>query len=138
MNREKKRTAVQAVIRRGDVYYADLDPATGHEQGGTRPVVVLSNDIGNIRGGTVIIAPATSQEKSHLPTHIYTKAEHGIFEKDSVILLEQLRTLDHSRLFNYIGRLDNMVMQRINNALPITFGLNKFQEKTEETENQNE
>ena len=112
------------IIKRGDIYYADLSPVIGSEQGGVRPVLVVQNDIGNKYSPTVIAAAITSQiNKAKLPTHIEISAlEYGLL-KDSVILLEQIRTIDKKRLREKIGRLDDELMDKVNEALSISFGL---------------
>ena len=112
------------VIKRGDIFYADLSPVVGSEQGGVRPVLIVQNDVGNKYSPTVIAAAITSQiNKAKLPTHIEISAqEYGII-KDSVILLEQIRTIDKKRLREKIGRLDDDLMVRVNEALGISFGL---------------
>ena len=112
------------VIKRGDIYYADLSPVIGSEQGGVRPVLIVQNDIGNKYSPTIIAAAITSQiNKAKLPTHIEISAlEYGLV-KDSVILLEQIRTIDKKRLREKIGRLDDELMEKVNDALGISFGL---------------
>ncbi|HHV96981.1 MAG TPA: type II toxin-antitoxin system PemK/MazF family toxin [Clostridiaceae bacterium] len=112
------------VIKRGDIFYADLSPVVGSEQGGVRPVLVIQNDIGNKFSPTVIVAAITSQiNKAKLPTHVEIKAnEYGI-QKDSVILLEQIRTIDKKRLREKIGHLDDKLMEQVNDALVISVGL---------------
>lgn len=113
------------VIKRGDMYYADLSPVVGSEQGGVRPVLVIQNNTGNKYSPTVIVSAITSQvNKSKLPTHIeLPSAEFGL-KSDSVILAEQIRTIDKSRLKEKIGHIDdNSVMNEINNALGVSFGL---------------
>jgi mRNA interferase MazF len=112
------------VIKRGDIYYADLSPVIGSEQGGIRPVLIVQNDVGNKYSPTVIAAAITSQiNKAKLPTHIEISAlEYGL-AKDSVILLEQIRTIDKKRLREKIGHLDDELMVRVNDALSISFGL---------------
>ncbi len=112
------------VIKRGDIYYADLSPVIGSEQGGVRPVLVVQNDVGNKYSPTVIAAAITSQiNKAKLPTHIEIGAlEYGL-AKDSVILLEQIRTIDKRRLREKIGHLDEELMEKVNSALEISFGL---------------
>ncbi len=114
-------------IRRGDIYYADLSPVVGSEQGGVRPVLIVQNDVGNKYSPTVIAAAITSQiEKSRLPTHIAigTGSNCGL-QKDSVVLLEQVRTIDKKRLKEKMGHLDNRLMGRINEALSVSFGLDE-------------
>jgi mRNA interferase MazF len=112
------------IIKRGEIYYADLSPVIGSEQGGVRPVLIVQNDIGNKYSPTVIAAAITSQiNKAKLPTHIEISAlEYGL-QKDSVILLEQIRTIDKKRLREKIGHLDDELMDRVNEALSISFGL---------------
>ncbi len=113
-------------IRRGDIYYADLSPVIGSEQGGLRPVLIVQNDIGNKYSPTVIAAAITSKMgKTKLPTHIDIFAEKVGLVKDSVILLEQVRTLDKKRLKERMGHLDDKVMQQVNDAISISFGLNE-------------
>lgn len=112
------------VIKRGDIYYADLSPVIGSEQGGVRPVLVIQNDIGNKYSPTVIAAAITSQiNKAKLPTHIEICAQEYGLLKDSVILTEQIRTIDKKRLREKIGHLDDELMDRVNEALTISFGL---------------
>lgn len=112
------------VIKRGDIFYADLRPVVGSEQGGIRPVLIIQNDVGNRHSPTVICAAITSKmNKAKLPTHIEIDASAYGIEKDSVILLEQLRTIDKRRLENYIGRLDEYHIRRINRALAVSVGL---------------
>ncbi|ADU26629.1 type II toxin-antitoxin system PemK/MazF family toxin [Ethanoligenens harbinense] len=111
-------------VHRGDIYYADLSPVVGSEQGGIRPVLIVQNDVGNKYSPTVIAAAITSQTgKARLPTHINLHAETCGLSKDSVVLLEQIRTLDKRRLKEHMGTLDSPAMQRINQALSISFGL---------------
>ena len=111
-------------IKRGDLYYANLDPVVGSEQGGTRPVLILQNDVGNRFSHTTIIAAAITSktEKPPLPTHIVLRRVPGL-ERDSLVLLEQLRTIDTIRLHGYIGTLSKNRMRRINHALAISVGL---------------
>lgn len=111
-------------IKRGDIYYADLSPVVGSEQGGVRPVLIVQNDIGNRYSPTVIAAAITSQrDKSKLPTHIEVASEGCGLSKDSIVLLEQIRTLDKKRLKERMGRLDDPSMNEIDHALSISFGL---------------
>lgn len=111
-------------IKRGEVFYADLSPVVGSEQGGVRPVLIVQNDVGNRYSPTVIAAAITSkQDKSNLPTHIDLKASRCGLAKDSVVLLEQIRTLDKKRLREKTGCLDESDLQRVNEALGISFGL---------------
>lgn len=112
------------VIKRGDIFYADLSPVVGSEQGGIRPVLIVQNDIGNKYSPTVIAAAITSQiNKAKLPTHIEISAQEYGLAKDSVILLEQIRTIDKQRLREKIGHLDEELMERVNEAISISFGL---------------
>ena len=114
-------------IKRGDVFFADLSPVVGSEQGGTSLVLVIQNDIGNRFSPTVIIAAITAQiQKAKLPTHVEIDAERYRFERDSVILLEQVRTIDKSRLTDKITHLDESLMEQVDEALEISFGLVKF------------
>ena len=111
-------------IRRGDIYYADLSPVIGSEQGGLRPVLIIQNDIGNKYSPTVIAAAITSRlSKTRLPTHIDIYAEKVGLAKNSVILLEQIRTIDKKRLKEKMGHLDDDVMNEVNDAITISFGL---------------
>ena len=114
------------VIKRGDIYYADLSPVIGSEQGGIRPVLVVQNDVGNKYSPTVIAAVITSQiNKAKLPTHIEIDAlEYGL-TKDSVVLLEQVRTIDKKRLKEKIGHIDEPLMGKVNEAITISFGINQ-------------
>ncbi len=111
-------------VKRGDIYYADLSPVVGSEQGGLRPVLIVQNDIGNRYSPTVIAAAITSRmSKAHLPTHIDIYAEEVGLQKDSVVLLEQIRTLDKKRLKEKMGHLDDTMMHHVNTAISISFGL---------------
>lgn len=111
-------------VYRGEIYYADLSPVVGSEQGGVRPVLIVQNDVGNKHSPTVIAAAITSrQEKTRLPTHIEIDSHSCGLAKDSVVLLEQIRTIDKKRLKERMGTLDSTAMNRINNALSISFGL---------------
>lgn len=111
-------------VKRGDIYYADLSPVVGSEQGGVRPVLIVQNDVGNKYSPTVIAAAITSQrDKSKLPTHIEIDSQDCGLSKDSVVLLEQIRTIDKKRLKEKMGRLDDGSMGEINQALSISFGL---------------
>ena len=115
------------IVKRGDIYYADLSPVVGSEQGGIRPVLVIQNDIGNKYSPTVIAAAITSQiNKAKMPTHIELAAKDYGLNKDSVILLEQIRTIDKRRLREKIGRIDDGLMASVNNSLSISFGLGGF------------
>ena len=111
-------------VKRGDIFYADLSPVVGSEQGGLRPVLIVQNDIGNKYSPTVIAAAITSKlDKAKLPTHIDVYAEEFGLSKNSVVLLEQIRTLDKRRLREKMGHLDDVLMQRVNDAITISFGL---------------
>ena len=111
-------------VRRGDIYYADLSPVVGSEQGGLRPVLIIQNDVGNKYSPTVIAAAITSRMgKTRLPTHIDIYAQKAGLAKDSVVLLEQIRTLDKRRLKEKMGHLDESMMTEINNAIAVSFGL---------------
>ncbi len=113
------------MIKRGDIFYADLRPVIGSEQGGIRPVLIVQNDIGNKYSPTVICAAITSQiNKAKLPTHIEIDANRYSLIKDSVILLEQIRTIDKKRLKEKICHLDVDIMEKVNKCLMISFGLN--------------
>jgi mRNA interferase MazF len=112
------------MVKRGEIYYADLSPVVGSEQGGTRPVLIVQNDVGNRHSPTVIAAAITSQkDKAKLPTHIPVRAASCGLTKDSIVLLEQIRTIDKRRLKDRMGALDGDSMTRINDALQISFGL---------------
>lgn len=113
-----------SIVKRGDIYYADLSPVVGSEQGGMRPVLIVQNDTGNKHSPTVIAAAITSQTgKAKLPTHIELSGQSVGLTRDSVILLEQIRTLDKSRLREKMGRLDGETMTRVDNAIAVSFGL---------------
>ncbi|MGN1042139.1 MAG: type II toxin-antitoxin system PemK/MazF family toxin [Christensenellales bacterium] len=110
------------MIKRGELYYADLSPVVGSEQGGVRPVLIVQNDVGNRYSPTIIAVAVTSQiNKARLPTHIELDTTCGL-PKDSVILTEQVRTLDKRRLKDKIGALDSKAMERVNNALLVSLG----------------
>lgn len=111
-------------VKRGDIYYADLSPVVGSEQGGVRPVLIVQNDVGNKYSPTVIAAAITSQQdKSRMPTHISVNGDTCGLSKDSVVLLEQVRTIDKQRLKERMGNLSTNDMNKINKALNISFGL---------------
>ena len=111
-------------IKRGDIYYADLSPVVGSEQGGMRPVLIIQNDVGNKYSPTVIAAAITSQkEKTELPTHIKLNPDACGLSKDSTVLLEQVRTLDKKRLKEKMGKLEDNDMKDIDKALLVSFGL---------------
>lgn len=127
-------------IKRGDIFYADLSPVVGSEQGGLRPVLIIQNDIGNRYSPTVIAAAITSRMgKTRLPTHIDIHADRVGLAKDSVILLEQIRTLDKRRLKEKMGHLDSTVMNQVNNAIAVSFGLGNipasYEAESESAEN---
>ncbi|MFZ5646693.1 MAG: type II toxin-antitoxin system PemK/MazF family toxin [Bacillota bacterium] len=112
------------LIRRGDVFFAELSPVVGSEQGGTRPVLIIQNDIGNQYSPTTIVAAITSQiAKAKLPTHVEMLAGDGGLERDSVILLEQIRTIDKSRLMEKVATLNEEMMKKVNQAIEISLGL---------------
>ncbi len=114
-------------VKRGYIFFADLSPVIGSEQGGVRPVLVIQNNVGNKYSPTVIIAAITSQiDKAKLPTHVEVEAKEYGLEKDSVILLEQIRTIDKHRLRDKITELDEKLMQKVNQALKISLGLIDF------------
>ena len=115
---------VDTSVRRGDIFYADLSPVVGSEQGGVRPVLIIQNDMGNRHSPTVIAAAITSQlNKAKLPTHIELLDPHCGLTKDSVVLLEQIRTLDKKRLRERMGRLDEEMMEQVDTAIAVSFGL---------------
>ncbi|MBT2722210.1 type II toxin-antitoxin system endoribonuclease NdoA [Bacillus sp. ISL-46] len=115
------------IVKRGDVYFADLSPVVGSEQGGVRPVLVIQNDIGNRFSPTVIVAAITAQiQKAKLPTHVEIDAKRYGFERDSVILLEQIRTIDKQRLTDKITHLDDEMMEKVYEALQVSLGLIEF------------
>ena len=117
---------MERTIRRGDIYYAELNPVVGSEQGGTRPVLIISNNTGNRHSPTVIIAAITSRvhTKAKLPTHTSVKDFEGL-DKDSIILLEQIRTIDKQRLKNHMGTMPNNIMARVDKALAISLDMAK-------------
>ena len=111
-------------VHKNDVYYADLSPVIGSEQGGTRPVLVIQNDTGNKVSPTIIIAAITSrQKKLKMPTHVRIKLEDGHLPKNSMAMLEQIRTIDKRRLREHMGHLDEQMMNRIDGAIAVSFGL---------------
>lgn len=115
------------IIKRGDIFYADLSPVIGSEQGGVRPVLVVQNDIGNRYSPTVIIVAITSQiNKAKLPTHVEIKSSDYGLPKDSVLLLEQIRTIDKRRLEEKIGHVTDDIMEKVNEALLVSLGLIDF------------
>ena len=115
---------MDVTVKRGDIYYADLSPVVGSEQGGIRPVLIVQNDLGNRYSPTVIAAAITSQkDKSRLPTHISVRSHDCGLSRDSVVLLEQVRTIDKRRLRERMGRVDAALMARIDAAIAVSFGL---------------
>ncbi len=111
-------------VRRGDIFYADLSPVIGSEQGGIRPVVIVQNDVGNKHSPTVIAAAITSRvDKTKLPTHIEVMADRFGLARDSVILLEQVRTIDKKRLKEKMGHLEDETMEKVNGAISVSLGL---------------
>ena len=115
---------MESFVKRGDIYYADLSPVVGSEQGGTRPVLIVQNDTGNRHSPTVIAAAITSQTgKARLPTHINIAGGSVGLSKDSVILLEQIRTIDKKRLREHMGHLDEQQMMMVDDAIAVSFGL---------------
>lgn len=122
MDRENKNTA--KLIMRGDLYYADLSPVVGSEQGGIRPVLVIQNDVGNKFSPTVIVAAITSRStKAAIPTHVCIRRMRGGLKQDSTVLAEQIRTIDRNRLKEYIGHLDSGLMSGIDQAMVTSLGL---------------
>ena len=117
-------SVINVTIKRGDIYYADLSPVVGSEQGGIRPVLIVQNDIGNRYSPTVIAAAITSQrDKTKLPTHIELSSRECGLAKDSIVLLEQVRTIDKKRLKEHMGKLDECSMTAVNHAIQVSFGL---------------
>lgn len=114
------------VIKRGDIFYADLRPVVGSEQGGIRPVLIIQNDIGNRHSPTVICAAITSRMKAKLPTHVEIDADKYDIVKDSVILLEQLRTIDKRRLKDKVCHLDNEAIMKVNKALHVSLEMDTY------------
>lgn len=114
------------IVKRGDIFYADLSPVVGSEQGGIRPVIIIQNDVGNKYSPTVIVAAITSQiNKAKLPTHVEISSEEYGLNKDSVVLLEQIRTLDKRRLKEKIGHMTDNDMDKVDEALEVSVGLAK-------------
>ncbi|WP_413627634.1 type II toxin-antitoxin system PemK/MazF family toxin [Fructilactobacillus vespulae] len=112
-------------VKRGDIFYADLSPVVGSEQGGLRPVLVVQNNIGNRYSPTVIVVAITAQiAKPKMPTHVGIKAEDAGIEKDSVVLLEQIRTIDKKRLEDRVTHVHDVVMENVDKALSLSMGLN--------------
>lgn len=116
---------MDTTVKRGDIFFADLSPVVGSEQGGTRPVLIVQNDTGNRHSPTVIAAAITSQTgKAKLPTHIELTGHDVGLSKNSVVLLEQIRTIDKKRLKEHMGRLDEQLMNQVDSAIAVSFGLN--------------
>ena len=116
---------MDVTVKRGDIYYADLSPVVGSEQGGVRPVLIVQNDMGNRFSPTVIAAAITSQkDKSRLPTHISVRSHDCGLARDSVVLLEQIRTIDKRRLREHMGHLGEQQMAMVDDAIAVSFGLN--------------
>lgn len=114
------------MVKRGDVFYADLSPVVGSEQGGMRPVLVIQNNVGNHYSPTVIVAAITAKiQKGKMPTHIEVSSDEYGLERDSVVLLEQIRTIDKQRLREKVTHLDTSMMNKIDDALRISIGLSK-------------
>jgi len=115
---------MMTVVKRGDIFYADLSPVVGSEQGGVRPVIIVQNDVGNKYSPTIIVAAITSQiNKAKLPTHVEISSEEYGLNKDSVVLLEQIRTLDKKRLKDKIGHMTDSDMKKVDDALLISIGV---------------
>ena len=127
---------MKSKIQRGDVYYADLRPVIGCEQGGIRPVLIVQNNAGNQHSPTVIAAAITSRRKHRLPTHIPVRERTKGLKQNSVILLEQIRTLDRKRLRDYIGQVNTMTMQEVDQAIAVSFGLDGFLTQNRESKEQ--
>ena len=116
-------------VKRGDIFYADLSPVVGSEQGGTRPVLIVQNDTGNRHSPTVIAAAITSQTgKARLPTHISLSGHDVGLSRDSIVLLEQIRTIDKQRLTGFVGHLDEKAMLLVDKAIVISFGIRYLEE----------
>ncbi|WP_434311215.1 type II toxin-antitoxin system PemK/MazF family toxin [Hominifimenecus sp. rT4P-3] len=121
-------------IKRGDIYYADLNPTVGCEQGGVRPVLIIQNNVGNHFSPTVIAAAITSRRKKDMPTHVLLDEEGTRLFADSRIMLEQVRTIDRERLKEYIGSANAATMQYVDHAIAVSFGLDELLAQQEETE----
>lgn len=114
-------------VHKNEVYYADLSPVTGSEQGGTRPVLIIQNDVGNKASPTVIVAAITSRKKKlRMPTHVPIKMEDGRLPKNSMVMLEQIRTIDKSRLSNYVGRIDKQSANAVERASLESLGIDIY------------
>jgi mRNA interferase MazF len=112
------------LIKRGDIFYADLNPVVGSEQGGVRPVLIVQNDIGNKYSPTFVVVPLSSAKKQCLPTHIHICGTKTL-PRDSIVLAEQIRTIDKSRLREYVGTVDSELMKKIDTALKISIGVDE-------------
>lgn len=124
-------------MKRGDIYYADLRPVKGSEQGGVRPVVVIQNNIGNHYSPTVIVAALTSRErKNKMPTHVEISGKRPGLKKHSIVLLEQVRTIDRERLKNRIGQLDAETMKYVDHAIAVSFGLDTILSQQEQSDDE--
>ena len=110
------------LIKRGDIFYADLNPVVGSEQGGIRPVLIVQNNVGNKHSPTVIVVPISTAKEHHLPTHIHIRGSKAL-PKDSVILAEQIRTIDRYRLKSYVGSVDFELMEKVEKAMKISIGV---------------
>lgn len=121
-------------IKRGDIYYADLNPTVGCEQGGVRPVLIIQNNVGNHFSPTVIAAAITSRRKKNMPTHVLLDEEGTRLFADSRIMLEQVRTIDRERLKEYFGSANAATMQYVDHAIAVSFGLDELLAQQEETE----
>lgn len=121
-------------IKRGDIYYADLNPTVGCEQGGVRPVLIIQNNVGNHFSPTVIAAAITSRRKKDMPTHVLLDEEGTRLFSDSRIMLEQVRTIDRERLKDYVGSANASTMQSVDKAIAVSFGLDGLLTQQEETE----
>lgn len=121
-------------IKRGDIYYADLNPTVGCEQGGVRPVLIIQNNVGNHFSPTVIAAAITSRRKKDMPTHVLLDEEGTRLFTDSRIMLEQVRTIDRERLKDYVGSANAATMQYVDHAIAVSFGLDELLAQQEETE----
>ena len=121
-------------IKRGDIYYADLNPTVGCEQGGVRPVLIIQNNVGNHFSPTVIAAAITSRRKKDMPTHVLLDEEGTRLFSDSRIMLEQVRTIDRERLKEYVGSANAATMQYVDHAIAVSFGLDELLAQQEEAE----
>ena len=110
------------LIKRGDIFYADLDPIIGSEQGGIRPVVVVQNNVGNRHSPTIVVLPLSTAKKHYLPTHIHIRGSE-MLPKDSVVLAEQIRTIDRNRLKSYVGSVGFEIMEKVDKAVKISIGV---------------